>query len=176
MGYFDIGIIAVICVFFLFGFWKGFVKAGISLATTMGGLALVYLFADKLAGAIGGISFVESLLSQYGTSIQHYVTLGIAAVVIFIGTWLVGFILKLVLHKALKRTHLSIVNRLLGGILYVGISVIVISLVMSLFNAMSGIPFMENVNSMIASGKISSWFSQNNIVQIIFDALVRAKG
>lgn len=175
MGYFDIGIIAVMCVFFLFGLWKGFVKAGISLAVSAGGLALVYLFADKLAGTIGGISFVQSLLGQYGGNIQHYVTLGIAAVLIFVGTWLVGLIIKLILHKILKKAHLSFVNRLLGGVLYVGISMIVISLVMSLLNAMSGIPFMENVNNMIAEGKISSWFSQHNIIQIIFDALSRAK-
>lgn len=69
MNYFDIAILVVMALFLVVGFWKGFIKTGLALASWGVSFLLIYLFAKKLGDMMLGSSignfFRDTFLKIY---------------------------------------------------------------------------------------------------------------
>ncbi len=109
----DILILIVMGIGLVLGFMKGFFKQLASIVGIIAGL----LVARALFGMVG-----ERLAPEIGTSVT------VAQIISFVVIWVaVPFVLYLIatlLTKILSAIHLGFVNRLLGGLLGVAISVL----------------------------------------------------
>lgn len=136
---------------------------------------------DALSGA-GIPVFLHSLLmgmivpghalsEAVGLGMAKYVCIAIVSIGVLIILGIIGAIIWAVIKKGLKKAKLSGINRIIGGILYAGIGILVISLVMMIIDMMSGLSFMEPVLKMRSEGIISNWFAENNLIRIVIEAV-----
>lgn len=80
MNYVDIVIIALIALFALLGLWKGFGKTGIKLICFAVALLVTWLVADKVAGLILNVGFLQkfivgdsaSLAAMYSKGLENF--------------------------------------------------------------------------------------------------------
>lgn len=137
--------------------------------------------ADALSGA-GIPVFLHSLLmgmmvpghalsEAVGLGMAKYVCIAIVSIGVLIVLGIIGAIIWAIIKKGLKKAKLSGINRIIGGILYAGIGILVISLVMMIIDMMSGLSFMEPVLRIRSEGVISNWFAENNLIRIVIEAV-----
>lgn len=136
---------------------------------------------DALSGA-GIPVFLHSLLmgmmvpghaisEAVGLGMAKYVCIAIVSIGVLIILGIIGAIIWAVIKKGLKKAKLSGINRIIGGILYAGIGILVISLIMMIIDMLSGLSFMEPVLRMRSEGIISNWFAENNLIRIVIEAV-----
>lgn len=136
---------------------------------------------DALSGA-GIPVFLHSLLmgmivpghalsEAVGLGMAKYVCIAIVSIGVLIVLGIIGAIIWAVIKKGLKKAKLSGLNRIIGGILYAGIGILVISLIMMIIDMLSGLSFMEPVLKMRSEGIISNWFAENNLIRIVIEAV-----
>lgn len=136
---------------------------------------------DALSGA-GIPVFLHSLLmgmivpghalsEAVGLGMAKYVCIAIVSIGVLIVLGIIGAIIWAVIKKGLKKAKLSGINRIIGGILYAGIGILVISLIMMIIDMLSGLSFMEPVLKMRSEGIISNWFAENNLIRIVIEAV-----
>lgn len=118
MNWVDIVIIAVAVLFGLLGLWQGFIKALFGIAGLIGGIALAGHFYQGLA----------LKLSSEGATWA-----GIAAyAIILIATMIAAGVIGWVVAKLVHITLLGWLDRLIGGILGVGIGLLLIAAVLAI--------------------------------------------
>lgn len=137
--------------------------------------------ADALSGAgipvflhsllIGMIVPGHALSEAVGLGMAKYVCIAIVSIGVLIVLGIIGAIIWAVIKKGLKKAKLSGINRIIGGILYAGIGILVISLIMMIIDMLSGLSFMEPVLRMRSEGVISNWFAENNLIRIVIEAV-----
>lgn len=136
---------------------------------------------DALSGAVIPV-FLHSLLmgmivpghalsEAVGLGMAKYVCIAIVSIGVLIVLGIIGAIIWAVIKKGLKKAKLSGINRIIGGILYAGIGILVISLIMMIIDMLSGLSFMEPVLKMRSEGIISNWFAENNLIRIVIEAV-----
>jgi membrane protein required for colicin V production len=123
MTWIDYAIIAILIASAAFGFWRGFVKEAIAIAT--------WLVAIFLAWQ--GAWLVEERLGEWNAAPE--LRIWAARAIIFIGVLILGGLLAWMLRALIRKTGLSSTDRSLGaffglarGALLVGLLAIVIDL------------------------------------------------
>lgn len=108
----DISILAIIVISIIIGFGRGLVSEVLSLLTWIAAFAVSILFTGKLATYFTAMSASGSGASEPAT----YVVTGISFAVLFIGTLIVGSVVKMLLNLIFSGGLLGFGNRLLGGL------------------------------------------------------------
>jgi membrane protein required for colicin V production len=135
--------IAIIILFFIRGYMKGFIIAAFSVLAILLGIICSLKLSHKLADYLLCKGWVTSGWSQV-----------ISYVVLFIGVVLVVRAIANAIEAALKLAMLGMVNRLVGGILYLFLAAIVWSIFLWIFNQLHVIK-----PETIAASKTYSWFA-----------------
>jgi len=97
----DFILIAIISFFILMGIVSGFISSIISILSTIGGIALAFLYNEKLAVKLPFEIHIAKILSF---------------IIIFALVLLVGKILSFILRKMLFGS-LKLINRIMGGVI-----------------------------------------------------------
>lgn len=118
--------IIIIVIFFLsaiIGFIRGFIAEFISLVILIAAVAIAIYFAVPLANYFTNTETVQSMMNQTssatGTSTTQsisYFALGISFTVLFLGTLLVGLLVKALLNLAALSGVFGFGNMLLGAL------------------------------------------------------------
>jgi membrane protein required for colicin V production len=122
VNFFDIGLLAMVAIFASIGAWRGFVREVMALVTWVLAILIAWIFAPDLTGSFEGISR-DPALQQV-----------LSFIVIFIGVFIVGTVVSLVLNRlVLKKEALKVPNILMGGVLGTvrGVVVIVIAFMLA---------------------------------------------
>lgn len=141
---------------------------GMSIADALSGAGIpVFLHSLLIGMMVPGHALAEAV----GLGMAKYVCIAIVSIGVLIILGIVGAIIWAVVKKGLKKAKLSGINRIIGGILYAGIGILVVSLVMMIIDMMSGLSFMEPVLRIRSEGVISNWFAENNLIRIVIEAV-----
>lgn len=127
----------------------------------------VFLHSLLMGMMVPGHAISEAV----GLGMAKYVCIAIVSIGVLIVLGIIGAIIWAVIKKGLKKAKLSGINRIIGGILYAGIGILVISLIMMIIDMLSGLSFMEPVLRMRSEGIISNWFAENNLIRIVIEAV-----
>ena len=122
MNFFDIGLLVTVAVFASIGAWRGFVREVMALVTWILAILIAWIFAPDLAGSFEGMS-KDPAMQQV-----------LSFIVIFIGVFVIGSIISLVINRlVLKKEALKVPNILMGGALGTvrGVVVIVIAFMLA---------------------------------------------
>lgn len=147
------------------------VGTGLTLAQALGAMNVPGFLVNIMGNSI---TAGESVARGVGGAVAKYVCIAIVALVLLITVAVIFKIISVATHKSLKRLRLSGVNRLIGGVLYGGIGVLVLSAAMLVIDAMSSLSFMSEVLQYRSQGVISNWFALNNPIKLLVE-LVAAK-
>ncbi len=128
MNSLDIGILSIASIFFIKGFFRGFVYELITII----GLILGYIISITYLSLLTG--FILTFFPTFPDSILKLVSFFL----LFVGTNLLLRLVANILTKTLKVAMLSWLNRLLGGILGILKSVIILGIIVFIINL---IPF-----------------------------------
>lgn len=96
-------ILMILCLGFLIGLFKGFVKQFISLVCIIAGITVAKVFAPSLAGM-----FEENYSN---------IVYGVSFAIIMLAVLIVGVLIANAIRKLLSSADLGWINRLLGGLL-----------------------------------------------------------
>lgn len=110
----DIIAISLIVIFFIRGYMKGLVVAAFSVLAIILGV----FFALKLSGALATYMLEQGWVTSGWSQIISYV-------ILFVGVVLLVRLIARAIESALKAVMLGWVNKSLGGLLYVAISLVV---------------------------------------------------
>lgn len=121
MNYVDIVIIALIALFALLGLWKGFGKTGIKLICFAVALLVTWLVADKVAGLILNVGFLQnfivgdsaSLASAYAKGLENFFDDGAKNFTGVVG-YLINPILKNYDYAAYNLTEVAFASKVLA--------------------------------------------------------------
>lgn len=118
-----------------------------------------------------------TIASALGQTSAKYACYAIAAVAIMIAMAIVFCIIGIIVKKMMRKdaNHgISLVNRGIGGLLYLGVGICVVSIAMIVIDVMEPLPFMDKVLEMRDAGKISSLFADKNPLVLIFKAITKS--
>jgi len=128
MNFLDIGILSVAAIFFVKGFFRGFVYE----LVTVAGLILGYLISITYLGLLTNL-----VLNFFPTFPESIVKL-VSFFVLFVGTNLLLRLVANILTKTLKVAMLGWLNRLFGGVLGILKSIFIMGIIVFVINL---IPF-----------------------------------
>jgi len=128
MNFLDIGILSVAAIFFVKGFFRGFVYE----LVTVAGLILGYLISITYLGLLTNL-----VLKFFPTFPESIVRL-VSFFVLFVGTNLLLRLVANILTKTLKVAMLGWLNRLFGGVLGILKSIFIMGIIVFVINL---IPF-----------------------------------
>jgi len=118
MNWVDIVIIAVAALFGLLGLWQGFIKALFGIAGLIGGIVLAGHFYQGLALKLSAEGATWAVIAAYA--------------IILIATMIVAGVIGWVVAKLVHITLLGWLDRLIGGILGVGIGLLLVAAVLAI--------------------------------------------
>ena len=118
MNWVDIVIIAVAALFGLLGLWQGFIKALFGIAGLIGGIVLAGHFYQGLALKLSAEGATWAGIAAYA--------------IILIATMIVAGVIGWVVAKLVHITLLGWLDRLIGGILGVGIGLLLVAAVLAI--------------------------------------------
>ena len=121
-NYIDIAIVVVILITALIGFMRGLVWMGIFLATWTAAILLAIKYKDALATALP-----IKLSSDVAQT-------GLAALLIFLGTLIVGAIINYLFSRAISAVGLGTFDRILGTGLGIALGALAITLLTMLLS------------------------------------------
>lgn len=108
----DISILAIIAISIIIGFGRGLVSEVLSLLVWVAAFAVAIMFTGKLSD-----HFMAMTAGSSGTvEPASYVVIGISFAVLFIGTLIIGSVIKMMLNLIFSGGMLGFGNRLLGGL------------------------------------------------------------
>lgn len=110
----DITILAIIAISIIIGFGRGLVSEVLSLLTWIAAFAVSIMFTGKLSDYFMTTTMAAG--SSGTTETASYVVIGISFAVLFIGTLIVGSVIKMLLNLIFSGGILGFGNRLLGGL------------------------------------------------------------
>lgn len=178
----DVSIISIVgfvilglCI--LLGIWKGMIRMLLNVVVI--GLAVA-------AGSLGVNPIREAFAEQdyFGQEWLESVLSGnLAFVIVFFAVLVVGLIVKaIIMHFVDKdggtiKGAFQVVNRILGGVIGAGIGFLAFGFVLMCYTSIVAVLEYEgDMDAAIASlDSISAWMMQNNVFQMIVDALTGAK-
>ncbi|GAB3683068.1 CvpA family protein [Salinisphaera aquimarina] len=112
----DIAILAVIALSAVIGFFRGFLREAIGLATWIVAFYLAFVFAES------GAMFLERWISSDSAR------LAVAFVVVFIVVLIIGAVFNFIIGRLVSRTGFAGTDRVLGGVFGVlrGVAVLIV--------------------------------------------------
>lgn len=123
LNVFDIVLLVIFFISVLIGFGRGFVSEVLSLVILIAAFVIAIMFTNDLAGYFANSAAMHGAISQTSTATgtdtaqsASYVTLGISFAVLFIGTLIVGLLLKMFLNVLMGAGLIGFGNRILGAI------------------------------------------------------------
>ncbi len=128
MNSLDIGILSIAAIFFIKGFFRGFVYELITIA----GLILGYLIS------ITYLSLLTVLILNFFPTFPESVVKLVSFFILFVGTNLLLRLVANILTKTLKVAMLGWLNRLFGGVMGVVKSIFILGIIVFVINL---IPF-----------------------------------
>ncbi len=128
MNWLDILIIIVAALGFTKGMFDGFVKQIISLLALVLAIFFSGDFAELIRHVVVNMSFIYESVPHYIINVFCYILAFIILLAIFI-------ILGKILHKVIKATPLSLLNKIVGGVVGICIALVTISLCFNLLLA-----------------------------------------
>jgi membrane protein required for colicin V production len=123
MTWIDYAIVAICVASGAFGYWRGFVKEALALAT--------WLLAILLAWQ--GAWLIEDRLGEWSAAPE--LRIWVARVIIFVAVLIVGGVLAWMLRKLIRSSGLSSTDRSLGVIFGLGRGVLLVGLLAILVDA-----------------------------------------
>ena len=145
MTWLDIAVVATICIFAAFGFWKGILRTVIGIAALLLGLFL--------AGALYG-DVAEALWPE-GSGWS----LAAAFALVLVGILIVGAIVAAIVSRAVHMTALGLVDRAIGLAAGVLVAIVawgaVLALLMQIIPGMDGLMGESPVATLVVN-----WFVQ----------------
>ena len=178
----DVSIISIVgfvilglCI--LLGIWKGMIRMLLNVVVI--GLAVA-------AGSLGVNPIREAFAEQdyFGQEWLESVLSGnLAFVIVFFAVLVIGLIVKaIIMHFVDKdggtiKGAFQVFNRILGGVIGAGIGFLAFGFVLMCYTSIVAVLNYEgDMDAAIASlDSISAWMMQNNVFQMIVDALTGAK-
>jgi len=100
MTWLDIAVVATICIFAAFGFWKGILRTVIGIAALLLGVFLAGAYYDELAHSLWPDGTGWAMAAAFA--------------LILLCTLMVGTIVALIVARAVHMTALGLVDRALG--------------------------------------------------------------
>lgn len=145
MGIADGVILSVIAISALLSWLRGFVKEALSLVTWLSALIISYMFAPNLATVlVDYIALTPALLD------------GAARLMLFVGTLMVGALIKNLVAELIKATGLSKTDRVIGigfGVVRGAVIVLIVTAGLRWFNV----------------GQNQTWWQESQIIPIFSD-------
>ena len=138
-----IGIILIV-LFFIRGYMKGFILAAFSVLAILLGI----ICALKLSQAFAAWMLAKGYVSSGWVQVVSYIAMFVAVVIVV-------NLLGRLLQKAVEGLMLGFINKLIGGVLYAFLGIILWSSLLWIGNKMSII-----TPQTIAASKTFSWLSQ----------------
>lgn len=135
LNWLDFGIIAVILFSVIVSFFRGFFRETISLATWITGFILAVRFAPRLSNALAGFITTEML---------RYI---ISFVLLFVGVFIIGLLLTMIVKKGIDASGFTFIDRLLG-IGFGAVRGILLTAIVLMFMTMTA---FKNMNLMVGS-------------------------
>jgi membrane protein required for colicin V production len=121
MNWFDLSIVILLSIAFIYGYSKGLVMQLVGFAT----IVLAAIFGGRLAGIIQpGINRLVDISPEVAKVLSFI----LAFVAIALGLSLVGRILE----RFINVVFLSLINRLLGAVIAIGAMMVVLSILLNL--------------------------------------------
>jgi membrane protein required for colicin V production len=120
---FDIVLLVIFFISVIIGFGRGFVSEVLSLVILIAAFVVAIMFTNSLSAYFANSAAVHGAISQTSTATgtntaqsASYITLGISFAVLFIGTLIVGLLLKMFLNLLMGAGLIGFGNRILGAI------------------------------------------------------------
>lgn len=119
LNVFDIVLLVIFFISVIIGFGRGFVSEVLSLVILVAAFVVAIIFSNSLAAYFSHSAAMQNAVGQAGTDVSQpasYLTLGISFAVLFIGTLIVGLVLKMLLNLLMGAGLIGFGNRILGAI------------------------------------------------------------
>jgi len=152
MTWLDIAVVAAICIFAAFGFWKGILRTVIGIAALLLGLFFAGAYYNEVASSLWPDGNSWSLAAAFA--------------LILVGTLMVGTIVAVIVSRAIHMTALGLVDRGIGCVAGVLVAVVawgaVLTLLMLVVPGLDGLMGDSPVASLVVSlfGKLTGLWSQ----------------
>lgn len=179
---FDLAIAAILVLYFLWGFFKGFAKPLTALISWAVIILLVYFGGNFLGELIIGKTGLEAqvleLLQQFvdaqqAISIVKYVGLGIAALCIFIIVKLITFIINIIIKRARRAHRKSALDRIFGGLLNLVKGALWVCIILAILAPIAEILGITEITNMISGSTVTKYIVQYNPITLLFNVIIK---
>lgn len=123
MTWVDYTIIIIISLMTLSGLMRGLVKEILSLIVLAAAFFVAITFSDAVAQMFTASDTMHQMITKAGstptadnTQVASYAAIGLAFAALFLGTWIIGAIITMIINFILTSSVLGFGNRLLGGV------------------------------------------------------------
>ena len=179
---FDLAIAAILVLYFLWGFFKGFVKPLTALISWGVIILLVYFGGKYLGDLIVSKTGLEPTIlellqkfidAQLAIDIMNYVKLFIAAICIFIVVKLITCIINIIIKRARRAHRKSALDRLFGGLLNLIKGALWVCIILAILVPIAEVLNIAEITNMVNGSTITKYIVQYNPVTLLFNAIVK---
>ncbi len=179
---FDLAIAAILVLYFLWGFFKGFAKPLTAIISWAVIILLVYFGGNFLGELIVGRTGLEPQVlellqkfvdAQQALAIVKYVGLAIAAVCIFIVVKLITFIINIVIKRARRAHRKSALDRIFGGLLNLVKGALWVCIILAILAPLAEILGIAEISNMISGSTVTKYIVQYNPITLLFNVIVK---
>lgn len=179
---FDLAIAAILVLYFLWGFFKGFAKPLTAIISWAVIILLVYFGGNFLGELIVGRTGLEPKVlellqnfvdAQQALTIVKYVGLAIAAVCIFIVVKLITFIINIIIKRARRAHRKSALDRIFGGLLNLVKGALWVCIILAILAPLAEILGIAEISNMISGSTVTKYIVQYNPITLLFNVIVK---
>lgn len=179
---FDLAIAAILVLYFLWGFFKGFAKPLTAIISWAVIILLVYFGGNFLGELIVGRTGLEPQVlellqnfvdAQQALTIVKYVGLAIAAVCIFIVVKLITFIINIIIKRARRAHRKSALDRIFGGLLNLVKGALWVCIILAILAPLAEILGIAEISNMISGSTVTKYIVQYNPITLLFNVIVK---
>ena len=179
---FDLAIAAILVLYFLWGFFKGFVKP-LTALISWGVIILVFYFGgsfigDFLIGKTGIEPFILNILqnfmdAQAASSIMKYIGLGLAAICIFIVVKLITFIINIIIKRSIKAHRKTALDIVFGGLLNIIKGALWVCIILAILIPIAQKFNIQEVTNMINGSTVTKYIVQYNPITMLVNLIIK---
>ncbi|MDE6967804.1 MAG: CvpA family protein [Clostridia bacterium] len=179
---FDIVIAAIIVLYFLFGFFKGFTKPLISIISWGVIFALIYFVGKPLGNMlmieVGLEQPIREILAKIIedgaliNTICKYVGVVIASIGIFLIVKILAMVINIIIKKARKAHRKTALDRILGCILGIIKGAVVVCVIMAILVPLIDIIKVPELTNMINNSYVTKYIVEYNPITMLFEHIV----